>query len=55
MNDLIAILEARRGDYGKAEMQLDTNGESPEQSLEKLRKLVTPFIAAKVDTSRGTR
>lgn len=40
MNDLLAILDARRADYAQAEAQLDTSGEKVEQSLSKLLKLV---------------
>jgi XRE family aerobic/anaerobic benzoate catabolism transcriptional regulator len=40
MADLVAILEARSGDYAQSEAQLDTSGEKVEQSLLKLMKLV---------------
>lgn len=40
MNDLVAILDARKADYAQAEAQLDTSGEKVEQSLPKLLKLV---------------
>jgi XRE family aerobic/anaerobic benzoate catabolism transcriptional regulator len=40
MNDLVAILDARKADYAQAEVQLDTSGETVEQSLPKLLKLV---------------
>jgi XRE family transcriptional regulator, aerobic/anaerobic benzoate catabolism transcriptional regulator len=40
MNDLVAILDARRADYAQAEAQLDTSGEKIEQSLSKLLKRV---------------
>lgn len=40
MNDLVAILEARKADYAQAEAQLDTSGEKVEQSLSKLQKVV---------------
>jgi XRE family transcriptional regulator, aerobic/anaerobic benzoate catabolism transcriptional regulator len=43
MADLVAILEARRGDYARAEAQLDTSGDSVEQSLGKLLRIVAPF------------
>ena len=33
MNDLVAILKARAGDYGRAHAQLDTSGKSVEASL----------------------
>jgi XRE family aerobic/anaerobic benzoate catabolism transcriptional regulator len=44
MSDLIAILEARRGDYARAEAVLDTSGETVEQSLAKLVRLVAPHL-----------
>jgi len=44
MADLVAILEARRADYARAEAQLDTSGDSPEQSLAKLLRIVTSFV-----------
>jgi XRE family aerobic/anaerobic benzoate catabolism transcriptional regulator len=40
MNDLVAILDARKADYAQAEAQLDTSGEKMEQSLSKLLKRV---------------
>jgi XRE family transcriptional regulator, aerobic/anaerobic benzoate catabolism transcriptional regulator len=40
MADLVAILEARSGDYAQSEAQLDTSGEKVEHSLLKLMKLV---------------
>ncbi len=40
MADLVAILEARSPDYGLAEAQLDTSGETLERSLSRLGKLV---------------
>lgn len=40
MADLLAILEARKSDYAKAEAQLDTSGEKIEQSLQKLLRRV---------------
>ena len=46
MADLIAILEARRVDYARAEAELDTSGASVEQSVAKLRKIVTPWMKA---------
>jgi XRE family transcriptional regulator, aerobic/anaerobic benzoate catabolism transcriptional regulator len=44
MADLVAILEARRTDYARAEAQLDTSGDAVEQSLSKLLRIVAPFI-----------
>lgn len=43
MADLVAILEARRADYARAEAELDTSGDAVEQSLAKLLRIVTPF------------
>ena len=43
MADLVAILEARRADYARAEAELDTSGDSVEQSFAKLIRLVAPF------------
>jgi XRE family aerobic/anaerobic benzoate catabolism transcriptional regulator len=43
MADLVAILDARSGDYAQSEAELDTGGEMVEQSLEKLAKLVQPW------------
>lgn len=40
MADLIAILDSRRGDYARAQAQLDTSGEAPEQSFAKLLRIV---------------
>jgi XRE family aerobic/anaerobic benzoate catabolism transcriptional regulator len=40
MADLLAILEARSPDYALAEAQLDTAGETVEQSLFRLTKVV---------------
>lgn len=44
MADLVAILEARRSDYGRAEAELDTAGESIDKSFAKLVKLVGPWV-----------
>jgi XRE family aerobic/anaerobic benzoate catabolism transcriptional regulator len=43
MADLVAILEARSGDYAQSEAELDTGGETVEQSIAKLTKLVQPW------------
>jgi XRE family aerobic/anaerobic benzoate catabolism transcriptional regulator len=40
MADLVAILEARRADYARAQAQLDTSGDSVEQSVAKLARIV---------------
>jgi XRE family aerobic/anaerobic benzoate catabolism transcriptional regulator len=41
MSDLVAILEARRADYARADAQLDTSGDTVEGSGKKLRDIVT--------------
>jgi len=46
MADLHAILEARRGDYARAEAALDTSGATVPQSLAKLQKIVAPWLRA---------
>ncbi|MGB7100236.1 MAG: helix-turn-helix transcriptional regulator [Xanthobacteraceae bacterium] len=43
MADLVAILEARRADYARAEAELDTSGDAVEQSFAKLLRIVAPF------------
>jgi XRE family transcriptional regulator, aerobic/anaerobic benzoate catabolism transcriptional regulator len=47
MADLVAILEARRADYARAEAQLDTTGDSVEQSFAKLLQIVTAQFGAR--------
>ena len=44
MADLVAILEARRADYARAEAEVDTAGDAVEQSFAKLLRVVTPLI-----------
>ena len=44
MADLVAILEARRADYARAEAELDTSGDAVEQSFTKLLRIVAPFM-----------
>jgi XRE family transcriptional regulator, aerobic/anaerobic benzoate catabolism transcriptional regulator len=39
MADLVAILEARRADYARAQAELDTSGDDVEQSLTKLQAI----------------
>jgi XRE family transcriptional regulator, aerobic/anaerobic benzoate catabolism transcriptional regulator len=46
MADLVAILEARRADYARAEAEIDTSGEAVEQSFTKLLKVVTRLVGA---------
>ena len=45
MADLVAILEARGADYARADAELDTSGDSIEQSFAKLLQTVTPKLA----------
>src|SRR5271156_1145441 len=44
MADLVAILDARRADYARAEAELETSGEAVEQSFAKLVRIVTPLF-----------
>ena len=44
MADLMAILEARRADYARAEAELDTSGEAIEQSFAALLRIVAPWL-----------
>jgi XRE family aerobic/anaerobic benzoate catabolism transcriptional regulator len=41
MADLMAILDARRADYARAEAEMDTSGDAVEQSFAKLLRIVT--------------
>jgi XRE family transcriptional regulator, aerobic/anaerobic benzoate catabolism transcriptional regulator len=43
MADLVAILEARRADYARAQAEVDTSGEAVEQSFAKLLRIVAPL------------
>jgi XRE family transcriptional regulator, aerobic/anaerobic benzoate catabolism transcriptional regulator len=45
MADLVAILEARRADYARAEAEVDTSGDAVEQSFAKLLQTVTALRA----------
>ena len=44
MADLVAILEARRADYSRAEAEIDTSGEAIEQSFAKLCLSLTALL-----------
>ena len=44
MADLVAILEARRADYARAEAEVDTSGDAVEQSFAKLLRVVTELL-----------
>jgi XRE family transcriptional regulator, aerobic/anaerobic benzoate catabolism transcriptional regulator len=47
MADLVAILDARRADYARAQAELDTSGDTVEQSSAKLLRLVTNMLGLK--------
>jgi len=47
MADLVAILEARRADYSRAEAEIDTTGDAVEQSFAKLLQTVTALLEGK--------
>jgi XRE family transcriptional regulator, aerobic/anaerobic benzoate catabolism transcriptional regulator len=47
MADLVAILEARRADYARAQAELDTSGDTVEQSAAKLLRLVANVLGLK--------
>jgi XRE family aerobic/anaerobic benzoate catabolism transcriptional regulator len=44
MADLVAILEARRADYSRAEAEVDTSGDAVEQSFAKLLRTVNGLL-----------
>ncbi len=44
MADLVAILEARRADYARAEAEVDTTGEALEQSFSKLLQIASSLL-----------
>src|SRR5436190_517667 len=52
MADLVAILDARRADYARAQAELDTSGDTIERSFEKLRNLVKRWLDDKRDVAR---
>ncbi len=59
MADLVAILDARRADYARAVAEVDTAGDSVEQSFAKLLRVVTSLVglergrAAESDRTRA--
>jgi XRE family aerobic/anaerobic benzoate catabolism transcriptional regulator len=55
MADLVAILEARRADYARAEAEVDTSGDSAEQSFAALLRVVTPWTQASSGEGRASR
>jgi XRE family aerobic/anaerobic benzoate catabolism transcriptional regulator len=44
MADLVAILEARGADYARAQAQLDTSGDTAEQSFAKLARIAERYV-----------
>ncbi len=50
MGDLVAILEARRADYARAEAEVDTSGDAVEQSFAKLLQAVRRILGRDVAT-----
>jgi XRE family aerobic/anaerobic benzoate catabolism transcriptional regulator len=44
MSDLVAILDARKQDYARAEATLDTSCATIEQNAAKLNKIVSPWL-----------
>jgi len=44
MADLVAILDARRADYARAAAELDTSGDTVDQSFAKLEKIATCYV-----------
>ena len=49
MADLMAILEARRTDYARAESELDTSNDAVEQSFAKLLGIVSRLVGLKAE------
>jgi XRE family transcriptional regulator, aerobic/anaerobic benzoate catabolism transcriptional regulator len=57
MADLVAILDARAADYARAEVELDTSGDTVERSFEKLLRIVQRCLATpppSLPAMRGT-
>jgi XRE family aerobic/anaerobic benzoate catabolism transcriptional regulator len=46
MSDLVAILDARRADYVRAQAELDTSGDTVEQSFAKLAQITKRWVNA---------
>ena len=53
MADLVAILDARGADYARAQAELDTSGDTAEQSFEKLVGIVTRLSGLEQDQGSG--
>ena len=52
MADLVAILDARRADYARAQAELDTSGDTIEGSFGKLQDLVKRWLDGERDIAR---
>ena len=52
MADLVAILDARRPDYARAQAELDTSGDTIERSFGKLQDLVKRWLDGERDIAR---
>jgi len=52
MADLIAILDARRADYARVEAEVDTAGDTVEQSFAKLLRAVTDLLGLQAEARR---
>ena len=52
MADLVAILEARRPDYARAQAELDTSGDTIERSFGKLQDVVKRWLDGERDIAR---
>jgi XRE family aerobic/anaerobic benzoate catabolism transcriptional regulator len=51
MNDLVAILDARASDYGRAHARLDTSGRSPEACVNELMRIAGELFAKNLPLS----
>jgi XRE family aerobic/anaerobic benzoate catabolism transcriptional regulator len=51
MGDLVAILEARRADYARAEAELDTSADAVERTFAKLLRIVTNLLGSRATPS----
>ena len=52
MADLVAILDARRADYARAQAELDTSGDTIERSFGKLQDVVKRWLDGERDIAR---
>jgi XRE family aerobic/anaerobic benzoate catabolism transcriptional regulator len=55
MADLVAILDARRADYARAEAEVDTAGDAVEQSLAKLVAAATDLLGGGANSTEKPR